>query len=411
MNRHLLGAFVLLLAGCDRGPRFGQTITVVAAKAANPTVAVDPRSGAVYVAWVQRETDSTSNAYLARAGGDGRFEPPVRLNDRPGEVMLATQNPAQVVVGEDGEVYVGWVSDRAPPRSTMSDISVRLVRSSDGGRTFSPSTSFTVGSPRRGPANMYYDLATASDGSLYISWLDLHFYTDSLAAHAAGHLPDSIPVPESRVDFRVARSVDGGQTFVGQAILDSSACICCRTAIATGPDGAVHALWRHVFPGSVRDFNTARSRDHGTSFEAPARVHEDGWVLDGCPDIGADIAVDAANEVHAVWYTGAPGRLGLWYARSGDGGAHFDSPIAILTDRYVPPSEVKLAVADERAWAVWEDGRTLPGKIRFRLATGGRAETLGTGEFPTIAAGGGVLAVAWTRDGAVQVRLATGVHR
>lgn len=405
MTRCPVGLLCLLVAACETGPNFGAPVTVVAGHAANPTVAVDPRGG-VYVAWVQTEPDSTTNAYVARAPRGGGFERPVRLNDRPGEVMLATQNPAQVQVGGDGTVYVAWVSDRAPPASRHSDVSVRLVRSTDGGRSFSAPVTLAVDLGRRWPANMYYDLASAGDGSLYVSWLDLHYYSDSLAARAIRHAADSTPVPEDRVDLRVARSTDGGRTFTQSLILDSSSCICCRTAIAAGPDGNPHVLWRHVFPGSVRDFYAASSYDRGRTFSAPVRVHDDGWVLDGCPDIGPDIVVDQRNVVHAAWYTGAPSRQGLWYAPSRDGGAHFDDPVALLTDRYVPPSEVKLASLGARAWIVWEDRRTAPGQIRFVQAGRRRSVSLGVGEFPTIAAGGDRLAAAWVANSAVRVRVA-----
>jgi hypothetical protein len=208
------------------------------------------------------------------------------------------------------------------------------------------------------------------------------------------------------VDLRVARSSDGGRSFPGSVVLDTSSCICCRTAVAAGPDGAVHALWRHVFPGDVRDFVSARSGDAARSFSMPALVHDDHWVLNGCPDIGPDIVVDGRNQLHAAWYTGAPGRQGLWYARSREAGSGFDAPEAILTDRYVPPSEVKLAFAGDRIWAAWEDLRTRPGSIMVAETVGGSARRLGRGVFPSIAGGGGALAVTWVNDGAVLARIA-----
>jgi hypothetical protein len=393
------------LVGCSAGPRFGPARTVAAKDAENPTIAADPRSGAVYVAWVQTDPDSSSNAYLSALGPDGTPGPPVRLNQRSDRVAIATQNPAQVVVTADGAVIVGWVSDHATHGSPRNDISIRLVRSTDGGRTFSAPTSVAI-DQRRWPANLYYDLAAGSDTALYVSWLDLHYYTDSLAAHAAAHLPDSIPVPESRVDFRVARSTDGGRSFVGPAILDTSSCICCRTAIAVGRDGAVHALWRHVFPGNVRDFVSATSTDNGASFTTPHRVHEDHWVLNGCPDIGPDLAVDAENVLHAIWYTGAPGRQGLWYATSADGGQTFTSPMPVLTDQRLPPSEAKLATLGGSTWVTWEDRRRRPGEILLARAGSTEGIRVGFGEYPAVAAGAGRLAVAWADQGTIRVRTA-----
>ena len=406
MQFRTVGLGVLLVAACSREPRFGGVQTIVERGAANPTVGVDPHSGTVYVVWAGQGPDSAWNIYVARNKSGGGFTKPVRVNDRPGDVGTAKENPPQVVVGRDGVVYVGWVSERAPDHSPVPDINVRVARSSDSGATFEPSTTVSVDGGGGSLANMYSDLALAPDGSLYVSWLDLHYYTDSSAAHEAHHVPDSVPVPDDHVDLRVARSIDGGRTFIGGAILDTGACICCRTAIASGPDGNPHALWRHVFAGNVRDFYTASSPDRGRTFSAPVRVHEDGWVINGCPDIGPDIAVDQDYVVHAVWYTAAPNRVGLWYAASRDSGAHFDAPVALLTDSYVPPAEVKVASYGDRTWVVWEDRRRPPGAIRFAGAGRRGSALLGPGEYPTIAAGGNRIAVAWVINGAVKVRVA-----
>lgn len=406
MHPRTAGAVMLLLAACERDPSLTRAETVTPRDAANPTVAVDPRSGAVYVAWVQKSGDRQWDVYLARKAADSAFGAAVRVNDRPGEVTVERENPPQVVVGADGVVHVGWISDRTGSDPAVSDISIRLARSADGGKTFSASATLDVDPWVRSLANMYYDLAAAADGSLYVSWLDLRHYTDSLAAHRARGLPGSIPVPENRVDVRIARSSDSGRTFEGQAVLDSTACLCCRTAIATGGDGSLHALWRHVFAGNVRDITTARSTDAAESFGPATRVHEDGWVLNGCPDIGPDVAVDPAGVVHAAWYTGAPGRVGLWYASSLDSGRTFGEPARLLPAGPVPPSRVQLVAAREYLWAAWEDRRAARPVVRFGTPGRSRGTVVGEGDSPGIAAAGGVLAVVWLSDGAVLARVA-----
>lgn len=405
--RSWLASLLLACAACTGAPRFGPPLTVAQAGALNPSLAIDPRSGATYVTWIQRDSDSTAAVMLARLDrGASAFGAPVRVSTEPAQPMVATQNPPQVVAGPDGVVLVGWVSNRAPDSAAEVDLSIRLARSLDGGASFAPPLSLVGDSTVPAQANLYFDLASAADGSVYVSWLDLHFYTDTLAERARHHVGESVPAPESRVDLRVARSRDGGQHFTNLGILDSTSCICCRTAVAAGPDGEVHTMWRHVFPGDVRDFLSARSADGGRRFQLPVRVHEDHWVLNGCPDIGPDLAVDSRNGVHAAWYTGAPGRTGLWYAHSPDGGGHFDQPIPILVDHYVPPSQVRLVMAQGRPWAVWEDLRQPTSEVRIQSPGRGSLLTLGRGAFPGAAAGAGLLAVSWLDGGAVRVRVA-----
>jgi hypothetical protein len=78
-------------------------------------------------------------------------------------------------------------------------------------------------------------------------------------------------------------------------------CYCCKTAIASGPANTLYLAWRHVYPGNMRDMAFTVSRDGGRTFAAPIRVSEDKWQLEGCPDDGPSMAVDARGAAHIVW--------------------------------------------------------------------------------------------------------------
>ncbi|MFN8650723.1 MAG: sialidase family protein [Gemmatimonadales bacterium] len=398
-------AGVTLLAACHRGPSFGPVESVVTGPAENPTMALDSATGTLILGWAATAADSSTGAWVLRRAADGTLSAPVRVS-QPGEkVMLATQNPVQVVTAPGGVVYAAWVVTRSADTAPEANITLRLARSADGGASFGEPVSFTPDSGRAFPANLYADLAVAPDGALLLSWLDLHAWTDSVAAHQRAHRPDSVPVVESWVGTRVARSSDGGRTFLEQALLDSSSCICCRTAVAVGADARAHVVWRHVFPGSVRDFQSASSASGSATFAPPTRVHEDKWVLDGCPDIGPDLAVDGSGAVHVAWYTGAPGRRGLWYAASRDGGASYGAPVPVLTEGAIPPSEVRVATVARGAWLAWEDRRTSPGVIRVGRP-GEAGVVVGPGRFPAIVAGANLVAVAWETEGGLRLRVA-----
>lgn len=331
----------------------------------------------------------------------GRRFAPVRVDDGRDKVMVATENPPEVVAVRDGTIYVAWVGTQRAAARQPDKISIHIARSRDGGASFEP-----VAALPGAPAFAYGDLTAAPDGSLYLSWLDLHYYTDTLAARARDHVPDSVPVPESQVEFRVARSGDQGESFELAPVLDTIACICCRTAVAAGTNGMVHALWRHVFPGSIRDCQLATSRDGGRSFARPVRIHEDRWVLNGCPDIGPDAVVDGNGRVHVAWYTGAPGRVGLWYARSTDDGASFSEPVALLGAGHIAPSHVRLAAAGTAVYGAWEDRRQAPPRVVWGDPAKRRSYEVGRGAFPWIATAGNRVAVTWLEGDRVQLRVA-----
>jgi hypothetical protein len=102
-------------------------------------------------------------------------------------------------------------------------------------------------------------------------------------------------------------------------------CYCCKTALVAAADGAIYAAWRHVYAGNLRDMAFTLSRDGGRTFAPPIRVSEDKWVLEGCPDDGPAMAVDAQSRVHLAWPTlvmdgpGGEPTIGIFYASSRDG--------------------------------------------------------------------------------------------
>jgi hypothetical protein len=179
--------------------------------------------------------------------------------------------------------------------------------------------------------------------------------------------------------------------------------------LAVGPDGAVYVAWRKIYPGSIRDIVVARAAPGTLDFSEPVRVHRDEWVFPGCPHAGPSVAVDTRGRVHVGWYTGKEGRQGLWYAVSENQGQSFGAPAALLTDEWVPPSQVKLDAAGDRVWIAWDD--RLEEEARWFLARADGAESLERienagepGALPAVAAVDGSATVTWLDEEAVRTR-------
>ncbi len=192
-----------------------------------------------------------------------------------------------------------------------------------------------------------------------------------------------------------------------RAPITGGVCYCCKTALATAADGAVFAAWRHVYPGNIRDIAFTSSRDGGKTFAPPLRVSEDKWVLEGCPDDGPAMAVDARNRVHIVWPTligegSADPTIALFYAMSADG-ARFTPRKRIPTEGM--PHHPQIAIgADGSLTVAWDEGAN--GKRRAAMArttvdaAAGSALTRSViGEaavYPVVAATSDAAIVAWT---------------
>jgi hypothetical protein len=201
-------------------------------------------------------------------------------------------------------------------------------------------------------------------------------------------------------------------------------------SFAAGGDGSVYTAWRHVYPGNIRDIAFTVSRDGGRTFAAPVRVSEDKWSIEGCPDDGPAMAVDAANRIHIVWptlitenptaeYAEAAGKnasqrspraprsnvdqqtIALFYATSVDG-ARFTPRQRIPTEGM--PHHPQIAIGGDGAPVIaWDEaangGRRAAMTRVAPAGTGARFAREVVGEiavYPVVAAVPGATVVAWT---------------
>jgi hypothetical protein len=409
-------------SGSSEAPKLARSepITLSPSGGHGATVAVDPRNGAVYLAWAQkapkapndvedrekRKKDVSLSVLVARSDDGGRrFGAPVAAS-RPGDHVRAyTVSPARVAVGPQGDVYVQY-GDEDPDFSLegsyLGRMYLRMARSLDGGRSFEPPVQIGGEAVEGAVASLgMTNLFSAPDGALYSSWLDSR---ESIAYVLANkkHPPKNIYASQ----LRVARSDDRGRSFQKSTLVTEPVCVCCGTKVAQGKDGPVYAgtrglAWQAVKGSAdpVRDIVVAASHDRGATWDAAVKLHDDGFKVSACPDVTAGLAVDSKGRLHAAWYTGSDRRPGVFYAVSSDRGKSFSEPVALLTDDWLPYGDVKLALdAKENVFVAFEDRRGDVDLIRLaRIGADGsvlHAEPWpGTG--PDLAAIGDAALIVW----------------
>jgi hypothetical protein len=377
----------------------------------------------VAVTWAAQEKGDNPDVFAAvsRDGGS-TFAGPVRVNRDNGEAYVSGELPPRVAVtrgrsGGEPEVVVAW-------SARITNTEVRVARSRDGGKTFGPPASLQAdGAPGdRG----WHALTLDASGQAHVVWLDHRgLAEDWEAADAAS--PKAAQQPDDEFAESMAMAARSaiyyradGQAGPGERVLAASVCYCCKTAIASGPNGALYAAWRHVYPGSIRDIAFIASKDGGRTFGAPGRVSMDGWQLDGCPDDGPAMVVGPNGRVHIVWPTvidGPEPEGAIFYASSADGRA-FEPRLRVPTLGSPRPTHPVLALDRiGRVVVAWDEIQGGARKVVARTiaidragrATFGQPAILGTGasaSYPALATSSRGVLAAWTEGVAPDARIA-----
>jgi hypothetical protein len=374
----------LILVACSREPRIAlgeaELLRGGAETGAAPMVALSP-SGQRTVAWVSApDGGRDGRLYVVTDGG-----PTSELRDSLGGIEPHGEAPPKIEYAPNGTLYALYAVGKVIPGRRFPFTTLRMAASRDGGRTWSKPQS--VASDSTTGSRNFHALHASDDGSLYVAWLE----TGS----------------NGKSGSYITRSTDGGTTWSTPVrIALGEACPCCRTAIATGRNGQVFVAWRNVTPANVRDIVVARSSDFGATWNAPILVHNDDFVIDGCPHAGPTMHADSTGRLHIAWWTGADGKAGVYYANSTDGGDTFSRALEISSGRLVRPSHVQLALDGMNVAVAWDDGRDSIPRVLLRLSrnageTFTDAATVSApdvaGMFPVILLADGRLTVAWSQ--------------
>jgi hypothetical protein len=411
----ILGPWLLVLGpalvpGAADAPGASLTLAVSGRSNATPSIASD--GSFVTIAWGASTPAGATDVYAAVSRDGGRtFGPPVRVNDVDGDARLNGEQPPRVAV-RGTAVTVVWTTKGANGTKLVQS------RSADGGRTFAGATPVLGGDAA---SNRGWENAVADrNGRVYAVWLDhrelaqqdgavaasRHDHAGASQPHAAAdRKPDGVAMAQRSKLY--VTSLDGA---IPPRALTGGVCYCCKTALATAADGSLFAAWRHVYPGNIRDIAFTSSRDGGRTFASPLRVSEDRWVLEGCPDDGPAMAVDAKDRVHIVWPTliteettgSAEPTIALFYAMSSDG-KRFTPRRRIPTEGM--PHHPQIAIGQDGSLAIaWDEGAN--GKRRAAIAhtwadavTGSPMVRTAIGDaavYPVVAATVDATVVAWT---------------
>ena len=395
---------ILLIAFAVRAVAQGAPVTIGVEGKTNQSATVAASGLFVAVAFGASDASGTDVFVAVSQDGGGKFAAPVRVNATAGDARVGGEQPPHVALIE----RTGAVPAIAVVWTAKGTDGTRLLtaRSTDGGRTFGANTAIpgSDGAGSRGWESVAVDKA----GHPFTLWLDHRETAKAKAMPAMGEMKhDPTAMAElsklyfSSLDDKTPRVITGG------------VCYCCKTSLVAAADGSVYGVWRHVYAGSQRDIALTVSRDGGRTFSLPARVSEDHWAFDGCPDNGPTLAVDGKKRAHVVWPTPPDGKtespLALFYAMSKDGRSF--SPRVRVPSKGAAHHAQLITVADGSLLLAWDEIGAGGRKIhlaRAKADDGGKpsfdelsAGNVGLGNYPQLAetAAGAVMAWSMTEGG------------
>lgn len=295
----------------------------------SPTVsAAFDAKGNLWLAWTDLK-----HVYVQKSTDRGQtFGKPVRVNRTPETIAAHSESRPKIALGPEGNVYLTWARNLGP-RFTSH---ILFSRSADGGKTFSAPR--IVNDNREVIGHAFDSLAVGRDGKVFIAWLDGR---DAARAKQEGKSSDGSSLYYTWSD-------DGGKTFRPDKLAAPGTCQCCRLQTALDANDLPAVMWRHIFPGGIRDHALLRFRDWNRPGDL-ARASFENWKIDACPHHGPGLAIDTLGGFHAVWFSNAPEKSGLFYAFGNEEGRfatplHFGGPGA---------GHPHVAVGDGKVGVAW----------------------------------------------------------
>lgn len=250
--------------------------------------------------------DEQRRLIVRTSADEGRSWTAPRVLDVGRDAVAADgENRPKIAFGPHGRVVVSYTQPLARPYTGE----IRMLRSSDGGRSFS--APFTVHRDRQVITHRFESIAFDSAGNLHTLWIDKR---DAEAARAEA---DRLGAKAAYVGAAIYRNVssDGGATFGPDLKVADHSCECCRIAVAPDGAGGLVALWRHVFGANVRDHAFGRVASGDAPPGEPVRATFDGWTIDACPHHGPGLAPASGGGYHAVWFGEREGEAAVRYGR------------------------------------------------------------------------------------------------
>ncbi|MSP58830.1 MAG: exo-alpha-sialidase [Myxococcales bacterium] len=345
----------------DDGKTFGKPLLLPMDKMvdmnsdqSDPVTAVD-KLGNFWISWVGFNRSGGGNPnnmhmFAARSTNGGVTFPEV-FQTSPNTEWVANSfiDKPWIAIGSDGTVWMTW------NRSTQQRVDIRMVRSTDNGKTWSMPVTISDSLSRGSAGRNLAQIAIGTDNKPVVVWVELYdeqygstdneVYIQRLDADGKKNGPNVL----------VSRGTDS-PTFD-----DPSVAIFGNQNVYVGfVSGTSSGVW---------DVRVAASQDGGAKFGPSVKVNDDKSCA---THFHHQIAVDGKGNVHAIWFDNRYLTGNVFHASSGPADAMNpvkfgvntfvnDTPFEFTTRRDMSNwlgDYLGLTVVGSAIYAAWTDART-----------------------------------------------------
>lgn len=267
-------------------------------------------NGTTLISWVEKVNDSITQFNYATLEDD-KWSSPNKIIKGHNWFVNWADYP---MITENNGTLLAHFLKKSSDETFAYDIKLNLLKKND--------TSWKTGLPLHMDGTKtehgFVTLLPYKEQSFFITWLDGgNMAVDAEMGSGDMNHQGTMSIRAAEID------VDG--SVLEDVILDGKTCSCCQTTAAMTTNGPI-VLYRDRTDKEIRDIAITRLVDG--KWTTPKFIHDDGWMINGCPVNGPKVDAEG-NDVAVAWFTAANDKAKVMVTFSENAGADFLNPILI----------------------------------------------------------------------------------
>lgn len=348
-------------------------------------------NGIVYLSWIEKKGSQSALKFSSLVNDTWTFPSVVATGDN----WFVNWADYPVLSVDSANNLLAHYLEKSDTAKFTYD--VKLVSSSDGGKTWSESK--ILHDDGKKAEHGFVSIVPYRD-QFFVTWLDGR-KTASEETHS-GHVGH-----HGEMTLRAA-FIDKNGNKTNEWELDEKICDCCQTTASITNDGPI-VVYRDRSDDEMRDMSIVRYVNGNWS--SPKTIYPDNWQIKACPVNGPRSDANG-NNLAVAWFSTKDKKGEVKVVFSSDGGVSFGKPVQVDEGRAI--GRVDIALIDpSSAFVSWMEGSTIKAVKVHSDGTKDTSVTIASSSekrssgFPQITKAGNKIYFAWTDDKEKSIKVAS----